>query len=80
MRKRSSVLWGVFYVLTLGIIVLMISARPELQPTPRHPDAIGPEIAIVGHILTWGPGAFLIARMVVATRVQIRGGRPPGSP
>ena len=78
MGKRGDWSWGVFYVFTLGIVILMIGVRPELQPTLRDPVAPGPWIELVGHIVTWSAATVLVVRLILGTRSHIRGGAPPG--
>lgn len=57
--------WTTFCGLAVGIVLLMLSVRPELQARPGHEDnAPGDKIAIAGHVLTWTTGTVLTYRMV----------------
>ncbi|MFO7566397.1 MAG: hypothetical protein R6X02_27390 [Enhygromyxa sp.] len=66
--KFLSNTWTVFWGLALGLILLMVSVRPELQPRPGHEDAPGSKIAVAGHVLSWTTGAVLGYRMVRGVR------------
>ncbi|HLT34769.1 MAG TPA: hypothetical protein VK034_00755 [Enhygromyxa sp.] len=50
--------------MTLGLVLVMVSARPELQRQPGKDSAPAPAIAVTGHVLSWTPGAVLVYRMV----------------
>jgi hypothetical protein len=72
--------WTIFFVMVFGLFLLMVSARPELQPRPGHEDAPGEKIELIGQILTWTTGSVLAYRMVRGTREQVRSNRSnPGA-
>lgn len=66
--------WTLFCGFALGLILLMVSLRPQLQARPGHEDAPGSKIAIAGHVLTWSTGAVLSYRMVRYVRETNRRG------
>ncbi|HLT38639.1 MAG TPA: hypothetical protein VK034_20265 [Enhygromyxa sp.] len=64
-KKYLDNTWTMSVGLTLGILLLMISIRPELQARPgSDDDSPGSKVAIAGHVLTWTTGAALTYRMV----------------
>jgi hypothetical protein len=69
LRRINS--WVLSCVLGVGVLLLMIGARPELQPT-EHRDGRGPTVTIVGHALTWSTASVLTVRMVRATRRSLQ--------
>ncbi|MFO7566999.1 MAG: hypothetical protein R6X02_30420 [Enhygromyxa sp.] len=72
MRRRSPNSWTLLCIMTLGLLVLMASARPELQRQPGKESAPGPALAITGHVLSWTPGAVLVYRMLRAAQQHTR--------
>lgn len=81
MLKHLGNTWTLFFGLTLGVLLLMVSMRPELQARPGSSDAPGNKIAIAGHVLTWTTGTVLTYRMVRNVREANHrddAGRPPG--
>ena len=59
--------WTLFIITTLGLIMLLVAQRPELQGPEGQP---GPErvVRIIGHTLAWGAAAALTVRMVRSSR------------
>lgn len=59
--------WSLFIIMTLGLIVLLVGQRPELQASEDGP---GPAkaVQIVGHSITWSAAAALAVRMVRSAR------------
>lgn len=72
MRERVSASWIWFFILTFGLLVLMVGARPELQPTRGREQAPGPTIEMVGHAITWSAGSVLVIRLARSTHAQLR--------
>lgn len=70
--------WTFFGVLVFALVLMMIGARPELQPRPSHPDdGPGPTIALVGELLALTSGTVLTYRMVRGSReVAARTNKP----
>ena len=80
MLKQLINSWTIFFVMVFGLFLLMVSARPELQPRPGREDAPAENIALVGHMLTWTTGSVLAYRMLRGTREQVRSNRSnPGA-
>ena len=80
MRKILFDTWTIFGVLVFGLLLLMISARPELQPRRGHEDAPGDQIAVVGSVLSLASGSLLGFRMVRSSRELARTNKPgPGA-
>lgn len=63
--------WLLFCVMTVGVFLLMVGARPGLQATDHHGGA-GPTVSIVGHSLTWTSAAVLAVRMLRSSRSGIQ--------
>ena len=72
--------WTLFYIMTTGLVLLMVSARPELQRKPGEDSAPATVIAVTGHVLSWTPGAVLVYRMVRSALQQGREDRPSSKP
>jgi hypothetical protein len=69
--------WTIFGVLVFAVVLMMIGARPELQPRPSQADeAPGPTIALVGQLLALTSGTVLTYRMVRGTRDAARTNKP----
>lgn len=59
--------WSLFIIMTLGLIVLLVGQRPELQASEDGPGP-GKAVRIVGHSITWSAAAALTVRMVRSAR------------
>jgi hypothetical protein len=59
--------WSVFIIMTLGLIVLLVGQRPELQGSEGR-SGPGKTVQIVGHVITWSAAAVLTVRMVRGVR------------
>jgi hypothetical protein len=59
--------WSLFIIMTLGLIVLLVGQRPELQGTEGQ-GGPGKVVRIVGHSITWGAAAALTVRMIRSSR------------
>ena len=70
MQKRISS-WVLFWVMCVGVMILMIGQRPSLQARGQQ-DGPGPTIRIAGHSLTWTAAAALTVRMARSTRASLR--------
>jgi hypothetical protein len=70
MFERITNSWTVFIGMLFGIVLLMISVRPDLQARPGNERAPGEEIGVVAKILTGSCGAILTYRMVQGIREQ----------
>lgn len=68
MRKHLDNSWTMFSVLLIGIFLLMVSLRPELQERADGQDGPGKKIAIAGHVLTWSSSSVLAFQMVRTVR------------
>jgi hypothetical protein len=68
--------WTFFGVLLFAVVLMMIGARPELQPRPSQPDEPGPTIALVGELLALTSGTVLTYRMVRGAREGARTNKP----
>jgi hypothetical protein len=75
MLARITNSWTVFTGLVFGIILLMISIRPDLQARPGNEQTPAEEIEVVGQILTGSCGAVLTYRMVRGLREQTESDR-----
>jgi hypothetical protein len=64
--------WSLFIIMTLGLLVLLVGQRPELEGSEGR-SGPGQAVRIVGHAITWSAAAALTVRM-------IRGARGPSSP
>ena len=60
--------WAPLWVFTLGLVLMMFGARPELQPRPHQPEALGPTITMVGHGVAWPAAAVLVVRVLRQVR------------
>jgi hypothetical protein len=67
MLKRLTSSWTLFIGSLLGLFLLMISMRPELQGRDTE-SGPGKPVAIAGHVLTWSTSGVLAYRMVRAIR------------
>ena len=67
MLKHLSSSWTLFCGSLLGLFLLMISMRPELQARDGEWGP-GKPVAIAGHVLTWSTSGVLAFRMVRAIR------------
>jgi hypothetical protein len=67
MLKRLSNSWTLFCGSLLGIFLLMISLRPELQGAEGE-SGPGKPVAVAGHVLTWSTSGVLAYRMVRVIR------------
>ena len=76
MLRRLVNSWTVFFVMVFGILLLMLSMRPDLQPRPGHPDAPAPTIELIGHVLTWTTGSVLAIRAIRDSRISARSQGP----
>lgn len=68
MLDRITNSWTVFSGLLFGLILLMISIRPDLQVRPGHEQTPAEEIELAGQILTWSCGTLLTYRMARGAR------------
>jgi hypothetical protein len=59
--------WSLFIILTLGLIVLLVGQRPELQGAEGERGP-GRGVRIVGHSITWSAAAVLTVRMIRSAR------------
>ena len=84
MLKFVSNSWTLLCGTLLGIFLLMVSLRPELQS--REGDGgPGKKIAIAGHVLTWSTSGVLAYRMARnvrkhGTQEEVRLHTPPAGP
>ncbi|WP_146156228.1 hypothetical protein, partial [Enhygromyxa salina] len=76
MFKRITNSWNLAYVFTLGLALLMISTRAELQPRPGHEHAPAAKVALAGHILTWTPAAIAAYRIAHGLLKRNKSERP----
>ena len=67
--------WAPLWVFTLGLVLMMFGARPELQPRPHQPEALGPTITMVGHGVAWPAAAVLAVRVLR----QVRAAQQPNA-
>jgi hypothetical protein len=67
MRRLPISSWSLFIIMTLGVLVLLVGVRPELQGSEDRPGP-GRKVEIVGHAITWSAAAALVVRMVRSTR------------
>jgi hypothetical protein len=70
MFKRLLNSWTVFAGLVFGVLLLMISIRPDLQVRPGHEQTPANEIQLAGQIVTLTCGTVLAYRMVRDLRQQ----------
>ncbi|KIG12661.1 hypothetical protein DB30_01149 [Enhygromyxa salina] len=73
MFERITNSWTLFSGLLCGVILLMISVRPDLQPRPGHEQTPAHEIELAGKILSLSCGTVLTYRMVRGARQAAQG-------
>jgi hypothetical protein len=67
MRRVPISSWTLFIITTLGLILLLVAERPELQGPEGQPGRAR-IVRILGHTLAWGAAAVLTVRMVRSQR------------
>ncbi|PRQ06814.1 hypothetical protein [Enhygromyxa salina] len=75
MFERITNSWTLFSGLLFGVILLMISIRPDLQARPGHEQTPAEEIKLAGQVLAMSCGSVLTYRMVRGARQQAHVGR-----
>lgn len=60
--------WSLFIIMTLGLIVLLVGQRPELQGSEEEGPGPGKAVQIVGHSISWSAAAVLTVRMIRSAR------------
>lgn len=71
--KRLTNSWNVFFAMVVGVLLLMASARPELQGRAGDDqNAPASTIKLAGHVLTWTTATVLVYRMVEHLRQRDR--------
>ena len=85
MLKLLNNSWTLFCGTIVGIFLLMVSLRPELQSREGDDDGPAKKVAIAGHVLTWSTSGVLAYRMARnvrkhGTHEEVRIHTPPAGP
>jgi uncharacterized membrane protein len=85
MLKHFTNSWTMFCGTIVGIFLLMVSIRPELQAREGEEGGPAKKVAVAGHVLTWSTSSVLAYRMVRTIRKhgiseEVRIHTPPAGP